>query len=178
MRADEFLPLDIRSVNVRQFDCGKSAINTYLRRYAAKNMGLNLNRTFVLPDPDTQTHSRHRIAAYYTLAHQTIAREDVPVHDRLPRYPVPVILLAQLAVDLNFHGRGLGAKTLVHALRHAYRISSSPNGIPSAGVALDVLDQDALKFYSHFDFFAPLIDKPMKLFVPMQSLETIQATRT
>ena len=173
MRATEFPPLDIRSVNVRQFDCGKSAINTYLRRYAAKNMALNLNRTFVLSDPDAQTHSKHRIAAYYTLAHQTIAREDTPVHDRLPRCPVPVILLAQLTVDLEFHWRDLGAKTLVHALRHAYRISSSPNGTPSAGVALDVLDQDALEFYGHFDFFAPLIDKPMKLFVPMQSLGTI-----
>ena len=50
MRATEFLPLDIRSVNVRQFDRGKSAINTYPRRYAAKNMGLNLNRTFVLSE--------------------------------------------------------------------------------------------------------------------------------
>lgn len=173
MRTTEFLPLDTRSVNVKQFDCGKSSINTYLRRYAAKNMALNLNRTFVLPDPDTRTLPRHRLAAYYTLAHQTIAREDLPVHDRLPRYPVPVILLAQLAVDLNFHGRGLGAKTLIHALRHAYRISSTPNGIPSAGVALDVLDQDALEFYGHVEFFAPLVDKPTKLFVPMQSLESL-----
>ena len=173
MRATEFLPLDIRSVNVKQFDCGKNAINTYLRRYAAKNMALNLNRTFVLADSETQALSKRRIAAFYTLAHQTVAREDIPVHDRLPRYPVPIILLAQLAVDLNFHGRGLGAKTLVHALRHAYWISSSPSGIPSAGVALDVLDQDALAFYSHFDFFAPMVDKPMKLFVPMKSLESL-----
>lgn len=173
MGENEFLPLDVRSVNVKQFDCGKSAINTYLRRYAAKNMALNLNRTFVLLNPDTQASTKQRIAAYYTLAHQTVARADIPVHDRLPRYPVPVILLAQLAVDLNFHGRGLGAKTLIHALRHAFRISTTPNGIPSAGIALDVLDQDALKFYSHFDFFAPMVDKPMKLFVPMESLESL-----
>ena len=173
MGEHEFLPLDVRSVNVKQFDCGKSSINTYLRRYAAKNMALNLNRTFVLLNPDTQASAKQRIAAYYTLAHQTVARADIPVHHRLPRYPVPVILLAQLAVDLNFHGLGLGAKTLIHALRHAFRISTTPNGIPSAGVALDVLDQDALEFYSHFDFFAPMVDKPMKLFVPMESLESL-----
>lgn len=173
MRGIEFLPLDVRSVNVKQFDCGKSSINTYLRRYAAKNMTLNLNRTFVLPSPDTQGSTKQRIAAYYTLAHQTVARADIPVHYRLPRYPVPVILLAQLAVDLNFHGQGLGAKTLVHALRRAFRISTSPNGIPSAGVVLDVLDQDALEFYGHFDFFAPMLDKPMKLFVPMKSLASL-----
>lgn len=173
MEEFEFLPLDVRSVNVKQFDCGKGPINTYLRRYAAKNMALNLNRTFILPHPDTQASTKQRIAAYYTLAHQTVARADIPVHRRLPRYPVPVILLAQLAVDLELHGRGLGAKTLIHTLRHAYRISTAPNGIPSAGVALDVLDQDVLKFYSHFDFFAPMVDKPMKLFVPMESLESL-----
>ena len=169
----EFVALDVRSVNVKQFDCGKSSINIYLRRYAAKNMALNLNRTFVLPSPGTQGSTKRRIAAYYTLAHQTVARADIPVRHRLPRYPVPVILLAQLAVDLNFHGRGLGAKTLIHALRHAFRICTSPNGIPSAGVALDVLDQDALEFYGHFDFFAPMVDRPMKLFVPMESLESL-----
>lgn len=173
MKEAEFSPLDTRMVNVKQFDCGKSSINTYLRRYAAKNMALNLNRTFVLPYPGAESHSKHRIAAFYTFAHQTVAREEIPARDRLPRYPVPVILLAQLAVDSSFHGRGLGAKTLIYALRHAYRISSAPNGIPAVGVALDVLDQDAMRFYSHFDFFAPMTDKPMKLFVPMKSLESV-----
>lgn len=44
MPAVEFLPLDPRTINVRTFDCGKEAINVYLRRYAAKNMALNSNR--------------------------------------------------------------------------------------------------------------------------------------
>ena len=50
MPAVEFLPLDPRTINVRTFDCGKEAINVYLRRYAAKNMvrGLNLDHLSVV----------------------------------------------------------------------------------------------------------------------------------
>ncbi len=169
----EFLPLDPRAINVKTFDCGKESINVYLRRYAAKNMALNLNRTFVLPYTTGDTSEKPEVAAYYTLAHQTLVREELPDPSRLPRYPVPVILLAQLGIDQRFHRQGLGAKTLVHALRHAYQIASNPNGVPAMGVVLDVLDHDALAFYQSFDFFLPLTDNPMKLFVPMASLETL-----
>ena len=54
----EFLPLDTKAVDVKSFDCGKEPINTYLRRYAAKNMALNLNRTFVLPDSGDGTSEK------------------------------------------------------------------------------------------------------------------------
>ena len=169
----EFLPLDPRTINVRIFDCGKEAINVYLRRYAAKNMALNLNRTFVLPYTSEDSSEKPQVAAYYTLAHQTLVREELPDPSRLPRYPVPVILLAQLGIDQRFRRQGIGAKTLVYALRHAYQIASNPKGLPAMGVVLDVLDQDALAFYQSFDFFLPLTDNPMKLFLPIASLETL-----
>lgn len=141
-------------------------------------MALNLNRTFVLPyTPEAYTGKespeKSHVAAYYTLAHQTLVREELPDPSQLPRYPIPVILLAQLGIDRRFHRQGLGAKTLVHVLRHAFQIASNPNGIPALGIVLDVLDQEALAFYRSFDFFLPLTDNPMKLFVPMGSLETL-----
>ena len=173
MPTTEFLPLDASTINVKSFDCGKEAINIYLRRYAAKNMALNLNRTFVLPYAPEEGAGKSSVAAYYTLAHQTLVREELPDPSRLPRYPVPVVLLAQLGIDRRFQGQGLGAKTLVQALRHACQIAGNPNGIPAIGVVLDVLDQDALGFYQSFEFFFSLTDNPMKLFVPMKSLETL-----
>lgn len=178
MSSAEFLPLDTKAVNVRSFDCGKSAINSYLHRYAAKNMALNLNRTFVLPYmpdscPDAEDSEKLHIAAFYTLAYQTLVREALPDPSRLPRYPVPVILLAQLGIDRRFQRQGLGSKTLVHALRHAHQIASNPKGIPALGIVLDVLDQEALRFYQSFDFFLPLTETPMKLFVPMASVGLI-----
>lgn len=173
MPTAEFLALSPRGFNVKTFNCGKEAVNTYLRRYAAKNMALNLNRTFVLPYTTEDGSEKPQVAAYYTLAHQTLLREELPDPSRLPRYPVPVILLAQLGIDQRFHRQGLGAKTLVYALRHAYQIASNPKGLPALGVVLDVLDQDALAFYQSFGFFLPLTDNLMKLFVPMASLETL-----
>ena len=169
----EFLPLDPRTIDAKTFDCGKEAINVYLHRYAAKNMALNLNRTFVLPYTTEDNSEKPQVAAYYTLAHQTLVREELPDPSRLPRYPVPVILLAQLGIDQRLHGQGLGAKTLVYALRHAYQIASNPKGLPAMGVVLDVLDQDAFTFYQSFEFFLPLNDNSMKLFVPMASLKTL-----
>ena len=173
MPTAEFLPLDPSAIDIKSFDCGKDAINTYLRRYAAKNMALNLNRTFVLPYAPEGGAGKAFVAAYYTLAHQTLLREELPDPSRLPRYPVPVILLAQLGIDRRFQGQGLGAKTLVQALRHACQIVGNPNGIPAMGVVLDVLDHDAMGFYQSFEFFLPLTDNPMKLFVPMASLEIL-----
>lgn len=173
MPSTEFLPLDPSALNVKSFYCGKDAINTYLRRYAAKNMALNLNRTFVLPYTTDKSSDKSQVAAYYTLAHQTLVREELPDPSLLPHYPVPVILLAQLGIDQRFHRQGLGAKTLVHALRHSFQLVNNPNSIPAMGVVLDVLDQDALAFYQSFDFFLPLAANPMKLFVPIESLRTL-----
>ena len=173
MPTAEFLPLNPKTVDVKSFDCGKAAINTYFRRYAAKNMALNLNRTFILPYKREESSQKFFVATYYTLAYQTLIREEIPDPTRLPRYPVPVILLAQLGIDQRFQRQGLGAKTLVHALRKAYIIAVNPVGIPATGVVLDVLDQDALSFYQSFNFFLPLTDNPLKLFVPITSLETL-----
>jgi GNAT superfamily N-acetyltransferase len=169
----EFFPLDIRTINVKTFDCGKDVINTYLRRFAAKNIALNLNRTFVLPAPQQVSASKTSVAAFYTLALQTLTCQDLPDSAGLPRYPLPVILLAQLGVDQRFQGSGLGSKTLVYALRHAYRIAVNMDSLKALGVVLDVLDHDALRFYQSFDFFLPLTDQPMRLFCPLASLATL-----
>ena len=85
MQNPEFVPLAPKTFDVKAFDCGKAAINTYLHRYAAKNATLNLSRTFVLPYIPTSDTQRPQIAAYYTLAHQTLIREELPNPARLPR---------------------------------------------------------------------------------------------
>ncbi len=57
----EFLPLGPRAINVRTFECGKEAINVYLRRYAVKNMALNLSdpkSQILLEGPGRDGHSK------------------------------------------------------------------------------------------------------------------------
>ena len=92
-------------------------------------------------------------------------------HKKLPSYPVPITLLARLAVSENYQKRGVGEKTLVTALRQAVILKD--RGLPSIGVVLDVLDEDALNFYNHFALFHAFSDNPMRLFVPMHVLKQL-----
>jgi len=89
----------------------------------------------------------------------------------LPRYPIPVALLARLAIDVSYQKNGLGAKTLITALRHLVRLCDQR--LPVHGLILDVLNSDALDFYQRFDFFFPFTDDPMRLFAPMGLLRKV-----
>lgn len=168
-----YVPLDKSQQSTRDFDCGKEPINNYLKQFAHRNMALNLSRTFVLPYSLPSDTKKSRIAAFYTLANLSISREEIPPDNHLPRYPVPVILIAQLGVDKKFQGSGIGKKSLITALRQAWSIAVKPQGIPSYAVVLDVLDENAMKFYGSFDFFTPLPGKSNRLFVSIKSLEGI-----
>ena len=162
-----FVPVDPDHQDVRRFRCGQPTLDNFLIRHASKNAKLGLSMTWVLLDNDRQGRKKSPVAAYYTLASGTVTRETLPTDQSLPAYPVPVTLLARLAVATAYQGRGLGGKTLVTALRQTVQLSE--RGLPAFGVVLDVLDDDALRFYQHFQAFQPFSDDPMRLFMPMQT---------
>ena len=167
-----FVLADKAKHNLKSFDCGKPDMNRYLARFALRNMKLGLNRTWVLPVINNESkQTKADIAAYFTLASATVSREEIPSDKSLPGYPVPVVLLARLAVDQQFKKQGLGAKTLVTALRKAAALTTA--GLPAHCLVLDVLDKDALAFYQRFEIFKPFTDDPMRLFVPMQVVQQI-----
>ncbi len=166
----EFAFIDSKLHDLKGFDCGKPEMNQYLTRFAPKHSGL-ISYTWVLPETETQQKGKVRIAAYFTLASATVSRDKIPYEGSLPRYPVPVILLARLAIDRNFQGQNLGGKTLVTALRKASEMES--NGLPAVGLILDVLDEDALGFYQHYDMFEQFTDDPMRLFISMSVVHQI-----
>lgn len=171
----EFIPLDTARIDVKPFDCGKEPINRFLHRFAAKHMASSLSATFILPfQRDGQgATDKLGVAAFYTLANQSLSPEDIPTSKSLPRFETPVVLLAQLGVNRQHQGQGLGAITLVSALQHAYSISTDPNAIPSFGVVLDAIDDEALNFCNSFDFFIEFSGNPKRLFVPMQSIAAL-----
>ena len=155
--------------DLKSFDCGKPEMNTFLTRFAQKHMQAGLSSTWVLPVIAAAT--KKMIAAYYTLAASAVHREELPTTKSLPRYPISVALLARLAVDSQFQGQHLGEKTLVYALRHA--VALCDRGLPAFGLILDVLDEEALRFYQKFELFEPFTDNPMRLFVSMTTLRKI-----
>jgi hypothetical protein len=168
----EFVLADHTKQDLNRFNCGKPEMNIFLSHFAIKNMRLNLSHTWVLPNAsENQTHQKTQIAAYYTLASSTVMREEIPSGKRLPGYPVPIVLLARLALDKQFQGDRLGEKTLISALQKSVELTAA--GLPALGVTLDVLDKDALRFYQHYELFESFSDDPMRLFVSMHVLKQI-----
>ena len=168
--------LDKSKHDKKAFDCEKPEMDTFLSRFALKHSKLGLSSTWVLAEEldskiDEKQGTKRKVIGYYTLASSTVIKSSIPTNQSLPHYPVPVVLLARLAVDKNYQNKGLGAKILVTALRHAVELTNQ--GLPAYGLVLDVLDDDALKFYQCFDFFEPFTDNPMRLFIGMNSIKQL-----
>lgn len=155
--------------DLKKFDCAKDSLNEYLARFAVKNNTLGLSRTWVLACKSTTANNKEPIAAYFTLASSSVSRTSLPTQPKsLPAYPIPIILLARLAVSIDHKNKQLGIKTLVYALRTAHSLSQC--GLPAIGVVIDVLDDDAMNFYKHVGIFTPFSDHPKRLFIHMNSI--------
>ena len=162
----EFVLVDHTKQDLKRFNCGKLDMNMFLSRFAVKNMRLNLSRTWVLPVvSEEQSAQKSQIAAYYSLASSTVMREEIPSEKRLPGYPVPMVLLARLAVDEEFKGCRLGEKTLVSALKKSVELSDA--GLPALGVIVDVLDKVALWFYQKNERFVQFTVDPLRMLESM-----------
>src|SRR5437899_53194 len=96
------------------FDRGVPALNNYRRKFALPNQESQSARTYVAT-------RGQRVVGYYTLAAASARREETParVAKGLAAHPIPVILLARLAVDAGEKGAGLGAGLLKDALLRA-----------------------------------------------------------
>ena len=147
------------------FSCGNESLDDYLKKTARQDASRKVAAPFVLieaVDPKT-------ILGYYTLSAFSVDLGDLPedVIRRLPRYPnVPVTLLGRLAVDQRQQGRGLGEFLLMDAL---YRSLAQSSQIGAIGVVVDAIDDQAVRFYRHFNFL-PFQDKPNRLFLPMKTI--------
>jgi len=168
--AQAFVAIEKAQHDTKNFDCGKLSMNHYLHRFSHKHSKLGLSETYVLTT-DTINNQKQQIASYFTLAGSTITKDSIAWKSSLPSYPIAVILLARLAVDVKFQGKKIGKKALIAALRKAYKLSEI--GLSAYGLILDVLDEEALAFYQQFNFFDPLSDNPMKLFVGMNVLKDL-----
>ena len=145
-----------------KFDCGEEALDNYLRRYARQNHERNIARTFVAVDENDW------VLGYYSLASASIEFASLPADlaRRVPRYPIPAVRIARLAVDRSMHGKGLGAALLADALR---RILTASSEVAVKVVLVDAKNERAADFYRHYGFRA-LNDMPMVLFLPIETV--------
>jgi GNAT superfamily N-acetyltransferase len=147
----EFIELD-KSIHDRDsFNCAETELNEFIRTKAAKHMDIGICRTMLLPALVPLSNGKYPICAFYTIAPSSIRREALPKNlvKKLPRYPVPVLLLAQLAVHSEYQEQGLGKITLIKALEYLWEINSH---MRAYAVIVDCLNKKARQFYLKYGF--------------------------
>jgi predicted N-acetyltransferase YhbS len=151
----------------KSFDCGENSLNQYLHRYASQDIRRRVNRVFVASPPDTP----QQVIGYYSLSAGSLDATALPeaFRRRLPRYPVPVVLLGRLAVAESRQGMGLGSILLADALQ---RIAHASQVMAVYAVVVDALNDQAAEFYRQFGFIS-LPSQPLKLFLPMDSVAAL-----
>lgn len=138
------------------FDCGKLALNDWLLRHARQAQGSGSAKTFVVADDD-------RVAGYFSLTVGQIDTLDAPERIRkgMGQYPLPVVILARLAVSAQDQGRGVGFGLLQDAIRRTMLIAEQA-GIRA--MLTHPIDEDAARFYTRFGFIAsPLREQQLLL---------------
>jgi GNAT superfamily N-acetyltransferase len=153
-----------RHHRVEEFDCGQDALNRFLTRFALSSQQANASQTYVgLADAT--------VVGFYTLVVSEVAYEDAPERliKGLAHHPVPLMLLARLAVGMAWKGRGFGAGLLKDAMRRTMRVAGIA-GIRA--LAAHAKDDAARAFYEHFGFLASPTD-PLHVFILTKDLRRV-----
>ncbi|REL26543.1 N-acetyltransferase [Thalassotalea euphylliae] len=171
--ATEFVELSKTKHDRNVFDCGEQALNTFIRTQAAKHMQAGISRIMVLPSAQPLLNQKFAICAFYSVAPTSIRRDTLPspLAKKLPRYPVPVFLLAQLAVHKAFHGSGLGKISLIRALKYLWEVNQH---MPAYAIVVDCLTNSAHSFYTKFGFQVLCEHNGcIRMFLPMKTVEQL-----
>jgi GNAT superfamily N-acetyltransferase len=154
-----------------EFCCGKAPLDAFLRSLVSQYEKRNLGRTYV-----AVKEGEKRVYGYYTLASSAVPFAHVPtkIARKLPRHPVPVALLARLAVDQAAQGQGLGAELLIDALRRCRELAAA---LGIFAVEVLAIDDEARRFYEKYGFTS-LVDDERHLYLPMKTLETALGEKT
>ncbi|MSV35330.1 MAG: N-acetyltransferase [Bryobacterales bacterium] len=149
-------PLGDRHI-FENFDSGEPSLDQWLRRRARANQVSGASRTYVVCDAG-------RVVAYYALASGAIVANTAPGKFRrnMPD-PIPVAVLARLAVDRAYQGHGLGRAMFRDAAR---RVASAAAAIGIRGIVVHAISEEAKRFYLALGFVSST-HEPMTLLVTL-----------
>lgn len=144
------------------FACGEAVLDDWLKRRALSNQATGASRTFVVTDEAAQ------VRGYYAMAAGAVSHQLATsgVRRNMPD-PVPVMVLARLAVDRRAQGLHLGAALLQDAVNRAVAVSQN------AGVRallVHALHEKARQFYEHYGF-QPSPMHPLTLMLRLSSVK-------
>jgi GNAT superfamily N-acetyltransferase len=140
-----------RTHEIETFDCGQPELNRFLIRHALQAQQANSSQTYVGLSGKT-------VIGFYTIVAGEVRHADAPerVAKGMPRYPIPLLILARLAVHSKWQGRGIGAGLLLDALG---RTLQAADIVGARALAVHAKDDSAASFYRHFGFMPSPTDK-------------------
>ena len=149
---------------VDPFDCGKEPLDRFLKRFALANQNAGSARTYV-------ACRRRRVVGYYSLAAGAVQPADAPIRvgKGLARHPIPVMLLARLAVDRSCQGQGLGKALIKDAL---LRTAEAAEIAGIRALLVHAKDEEARVWYEALEF-EPSPTDPRHLFLLMKDLHAV-----
>lgn len=162
------VPFDRSNHRVDTFACGEEALDRWLRSYASQSQRRDAARTFVTTDREGN------VVGYYTLVAAQVEHEHASDSVRRglsKHFPIPVALIARLAVTKSYQRMGLGRSLLLDALQRVLRASEE---LAIRAVTVDALNDNAAAFYRTFGF-EPSPLAPETLMLPLQTLKRVLA---
>jgi GNAT superfamily N-acetyltransferase len=152
--------------DLSSFDCGNEALNIYIKKYALQNQKKNAGRTFIVTPIES-----NNIIGYYTLVTGAVSVENAPdqLKKGLGNYPVPIVLIARLAIDKNCQGAGLGKNLLKDAF---LRVLQASENIGIRAITVKAKDENAVAFYKRYDF-EPLLNSEFDLYILTKNLRAL-----
>jgi len=146
---------------VDSFDCGRAALNRYLRQHALNNQNARAAQTYI-------ALSGEKVIGYYTLVVGEVAHETAAERLRkgLARYPIPVMVLARLAISLDWQGKGLGSSMLRDAI---LRTLAAAEIAGIRAIVVHAKDETARRFYTRHGF-EPSPTDPLHLYALLKDL--------
>lgn len=154
-----------RAHDVDGFECGSEPLNRFLSRYALQNQKAGASQTYV-------GLSAAGLVGYYTLVVGEIAYDQAAdrLKKGLARHPVPVMVIARLAVATASQGKGIGAGLVKDSILRCLQAADI------AGIRAFVVhakDDNARAFYERYDFARSPTD-PYNLFLLLKDLRAAQ----
>jgi GNAT superfamily N-acetyltransferase len=153
-----------RTHNSEPFDCGREALNRYLASFALQSQQANASQTYVALEGV-------EIVGYYTLVYGQVDYEDAPerLTKGLARHPVPIMLLARLAIATGRQGQGLGKGLLKDAVLRTFQAADIAG---LRALTVHAKDDGARSFYERFDFI-PSPSDPYHLAILLKDLRSL-----
>jgi len=162
------VPFDSTIHSTERFSCGNEALDRWLRAYAGQAQRRDAARTFVTASPEGD------VLGYYTLVASQIEHEPATAGVRRGvsrQFPIPVALIARLAVRTDHQGTGLGRSLLLDAL---WRIVHASEELAVRAVIVNAADKRAISFYRHFGFEPSALEADL-LMVPLTLVRRVLA---